>query len=139
MKGIYKKISVGVLAAALLVGGSGALQVGQAFAYSNYESLFVGDFDGYWDYSLIKDLKNKYDYKFKIRSISKQAPSERYDELEDRIDFMFLLKKGEQDVRIKDGGRVREGKVSIIGVKKGQHRVFKIGKYYYNIEFIAVR
>lgn len=32
MKSIYKKISVGVLAAALLVGGSGILQGGQAFA-----------------------------------------------------------------------------------------------------------
>ena len=36
MKGIYKKISVGVLAAALLVGGSGILKGGQAFAYSPF-------------------------------------------------------------------------------------------------------
>lgn len=32
MKGIYKKLSVGVLAAALLVGGSGLAKGGQAFA-----------------------------------------------------------------------------------------------------------
>lgn len=32
MKSIYKKLSVGVLAAALLVGGSGLVQGGQAFA-----------------------------------------------------------------------------------------------------------
>lgn len=34
MKGIYKKLSVGVLAVALLVGGSGLVQGGQAFADS---------------------------------------------------------------------------------------------------------
>lgn len=38
MKGIYKKISVGVLAAALLVGAGGIAQGGQAFAASSSHS-----------------------------------------------------------------------------------------------------
>lgn len=38
MKGIYKKISVGVLAAALLVGAGGISQGGQAFAASKAKS-----------------------------------------------------------------------------------------------------
>lgn len=131
MKSIYKKISVGVLAAGLLVGGSGALQGGQAFAASNHKAVFGNDFDGLWDYSLIKDLNDKYQYQFEIESISKKEPSKVHGELEDRIDFMFLLKKGEQHIKGK--------KVSIKDVQEGEQIVLKIGKYYYQLKFIKVR
>lgn len=61
MKGIYKKLSVGVLAAALLVGGSGLAKGGQAFADSFRYIKSDDQIEKYLKESEEKDAPKKYD------------------------------------------------------------------------------
>lgn len=104
MKGIYKKISVGVLAAALLVGGSGVLQGGQAFA----------DFDIY-RYEVRKE--EQYNYRKLAREDDKNRGYgwfERFDREKNRLRVVYLLK----DYLIQEAIEIRELKESKIKFDK---------------------
>lgn len=132
MKGIYKKISVGVLAAALLVGAGGIAQGRQAFADSQQRELSFADFNydypSYSDYSLINKIKRDYDHRYDIISVEARQKGQVVEgELDDSIDFMFFLKRG----NVKD----KKGKSLDLRNVNGQEKVYKIGKYFYRLRF----
>lgn len=124
MKGIYKKISVGVLAAALLVGGSGILQGGQAFA----DSRVIFNSKDYIDlYDYLKEAKKSEEGQYLLGDAYGRS-SDRMKLVWSAEDLGFSFKEviGGKDFKAdkiyKDGWAFRDG------IKKGDLDELKAGK-----------
>lgn len=142
MKSIYKKISVGVLAAALLVGGSGALQGGQAFAASKKGQIIEryeinrSNRDIYHKIADKKDVEEGYSW------------IDAFDRSRHRLRVEFLVEDGkiEEAIEIRGGMgfkmpakyeyddgwdlryAIRDGKI-----EKGKNHIVRVGSLYFQI------
>ncbi len=100
MKGIYKKLSVGVLAAALLAGGSGVLQGGQAFADARSQRpAWEVEWDKQRDRGLAQCRQDDYSYKLEEKPFvyASKKYADGWDFLDDIKSFKLLHEFGNKN------------------------------------------
>ena len=117
MKNLYKRISVGVLSAALLIGGSVIAQGGQAFADSNehkcsYESsigdveryakqnlMFFNDDKSESNFKVLKEWGSRYNYEVEKVRYNYNIKRKCYKEVYDFINCLIQHKNGGEDLK----------------------------------------